>query len=189
MNTSSNWQAPFDLFNQLDKDSAKLLFDLAEKRLKNILETADKTTNRAYIVLTATIPLVAFLFSALFKHYFGATDTHLSGLLLVACWLTILVSLISNAFLLRVAFPRDMHQVGREPKMLFTNELLTDTYYQEDKQAKMLLIYETEDLQQRIDYMQTQSNNRVYWFKTAVFLLFGYAFLCFIILSVLALFR
>lgn len=189
MKQSSDWRAPMELFEQIDKDAARFVFESAEKRLKNILETSDKTTTRAYSILTATIPLLAILFTALFKHHFGDAQSHLSGLLLTVSWITVIVCLVSSAMMLRVAFPRDMQQIGREPKLLFTPEMLTHDYYQHEKQLKLFLIYEMQDIQQRICFMQGQSNIRVGLFKKAIYLLFGYALLCFSILVVLALFQ
>jgi len=187
MDTVQTWSAPDAAFADLDKDAAKFLFDSTEKRLKNLLETSDKTTGRAITSLTFLIPLIAFLLSALFKHYFGSTAQSLSEQLLIISWLSCLVCLIAVSYFVRASFPRLMHQMGREPKALLTEEFLQNQYYQGESQYRRLLIGEIEEFQCRISFMQDQSNRRVEWIKVGFSLLGGYATLCFVSLMVWAL--
>ena len=183
------WSAPIDDFEKINKDSVKFIFETAEKRLKHLLEVSDRTTNRAYSFLTTCIPLVAFLLASLFKHYFGNEADNLPCFLLPLLWGAVLICIGSTALLLQVVTPRDMHQIGREPKHIFTKELLLDERYQNENQYKLLLVAETEEFQSRIDFMQSQSNNRVGKVKLALYLLVGCAFIALFDLLLLVLFQ
>lgn len=189
MTTQECWMAPDAAYADLHKESAKFLFDAAEKRLKNLLDVSDRTTNRAIGTFGLLIPLLGFLLAALFKHYFGKPTDQLAAFLLAVCWLSSWVCLISIGWLYRTAFPRDMHQMGREPRLLLNQELLTNEYYQGEKQYTRLLVAEIEDLQDRIRYMQAQSNQRVADIKKCFTLLAWYAGFCLLVLTVWGLFQ
>lgn len=189
MENTNPWRVPVEDLEKLDKDTAKFLFDYGEKRLKHLLEVSDRTTTRAISILTLSIPLVGFLLSALFKHYFGDDSSLLSIQILIACWVSIVVCLFCMICWGIVGFPRVMHQMGREPKVLFKKELIDNEYYLKENQFKLILIVETEELQQRIDYMQAQSNRRICILKTGLLTIAFYTGACFITLVLLVLFQ
>lgn len=182
------WIAPIDDLTKLDKDSAKFIFESGEKRLRHLLEVSDRTTNRTIAMLTGQIPLVAFILSLLFRHYVGAPENYLNPIMLGVSWASLIVSLISMILLGRIIFPRDMHQMGTEPKDLIIKDFVENPDYQNAHQYLLLLVIESESLQRRIDYMQDQSNRRVYLFKIALLIIAVYGLLCIAALVLLAIF-
>lgn len=182
----SDWQVPPEAFHYLDKESAKFLFDAAEKRLKHLLENSDRTTNRAIGLASLLIPLLAFLLTSLSNHYFAQPPKSLSCLLLVFCWLSLWTCALVINMLVRAAFPRDKHQLGREPHLVLTQDLLENEFYQKEAQYLRLLVQEIEDLQNRIHYMQQQNNQRTALVTTCFRVLGGYAFISVLLLTVLA---
>ena len=183
------WEAPIKDLNLLNKDAAKFVFESAEKRLKHLLEVSDRTTNRAVAVVTALIPLTAFLLTTLYKHYWGGIESLLEDKMILLVWASIVVCLISLVLFGIVIFPRNMHQMGREPNQLFTEEFLEDEYYQDELQYKSYLVSETEDFQGRITFMQVQNNRRIKLFKWALLAIVFYSALLFFILTVVGIFR
>jgi hypothetical protein len=174
-----SWIAPVVSLPLLDKESAKFVFESAEKRLKHILDVSDRTTNRSISILTGIIPLLAFLLTGLFKHFFGKPEDAFSNQSLVICWISVIVCLLVIVLLGVVAFPRNMHQMGREPKFLYIKDFVDNDSYKNELQYKLYLVAETEDLQQRIDYMQAQSDFRVKLLKTTFLVIVFYFLACF----------
>lgn len=187
MPDTSTRTPPFLDIKNLDKDAVKFIFESGEKRLKHLLEVSDRTTNRAFTILSGLIPLVAFLLSVLYKHYFGGAAGLLAAELFWLSWLSLVAALAAMILLTLIVFPRSMHQLGREPKKLLTVDLLQHEYYTDS--YKLLLYIESEELQGRIDYMQRQSNRRVRLFKAALMIIAGYALLCFAAIALWAVSR
>ena len=171
------WNAPIADIRKLTDSSGKYILEQAEKRLRHLLELSERTTNRAIAILSGLIPVNIYLITLIFNNYYSKTGS-LSLPLITLCWISLAVIFVSIILSSYVAFPRDMHQVGSEPKNIFTDELMKSDFYVNELQCLTIIVGEIEDLQNRIDFMQEQNNKRVVLTKIS-FAIFGiYAVLC-----------
>ena len=164
-NKDFSWDSELDNFEKIDKDLMKFYFEQAEKSLKSTLELADKISVRAYALLAVIVPVLSIIFSYLSKNYFG-TEL-LSCQLLGLLWLLFIPVGISFVLLVKVVFPKDYYQLGREPKYIVKKEYYDNPEYPKEESYKLMLSYELENYQYRISYMDNINNSRVKLIKTA----------------------
>ena len=171
------WNAPIVDIRKLTESSGKYILDQAEKRLRHLLELSERTTNRAIAILSGLIPVNIYLITLIFNNYYSKTGG-LTLPLITLCWISLVVIFVSIILSSYVAFPRDMHQMGSEPKNIFINELIESDFYINELQCLTIIVSEIEDLQNRIEFMQKQNNNRVVITKIS-FAVFGiYSIIC-----------
>ena len=167
------WESGLDNFEKIDKDLVKFYFDQAEKSLKSTLELADKISIRAYALLATCIPFLTIIISLLSKNYLGSEL--LSCQLLLILWVLLIPISFCFISLLKVAFPKDYHQLGREPKYIVEEKYYNNPEYPGESSYKLMLSYEIEEYQNRITYMDKMNNSRVEMikivFKVATFTL------------------
>jgi hypothetical protein len=159
------WDSELDNFEKIDKDLMKFYFEQAEKSLKSTLELADKISVRAYALLAVVVPVMSIIFSNLSKNYFGIEL--LSCQLLGLLWLLLIPIAISFVLLIKVVFPKDYYQLGREPKYIVKKEYYDNPEYPKEESYKLVLSYELENYQYRVSYMDDMNNIRVKSIKTA----------------------
>ena len=171
------WNAPINDIKKLTDTSGKYILEQAEKRLRHLLELSERTTNRAIAILSGLIPVNIYLITLIFNNYYSKTGI-LSLPLITLCWISLGVIFVSIVLSSYVAFPRDMHQMGSEPKNIFTEEIIESNYYINELQSLTIIVSEIEDLQNRIEFMQKQNNKRVVITKIS-FSIFGiYSIVC-----------
>jgi hypothetical protein len=169
-------------FEDLKDESAKFVYENACKRLENILDTSEKTTNRATYIILGIIPFIGFVLTNLYKYY--SNESPLICFVLYLNWSAIIVSLILLAFLIYIVSPREMYQPGLEPSSLIVDDFLKHPKYQEE-QYKRMLVKSFELLQGKIEYMQSQTDKRVILYKYSLLGIFAYFIVVLIIMTII----
>lgn len=151
------WDYPEIDFNTVDKEYLKCCFEMAEKRLKSTLEVSALATTRAFQTLTAIVPAITLAVASILTK---ALD-HKVHEVIVPAAIGIFFGMLAFIRLYRVIETRDMHQIGREPSALLKLEYYASKDYANDASYKLLLTLMMVDYQERIDFMDTQNEERV----------------------------
>lgn len=173
------WEITPELdYQKLDKDYLKLCLDLAEKELKSAVETASNATNRGYQALLAIVPSMTLLMSTLLTLMQTGKLDKLTLLICIAIGWNLF-----RAFkcLYEVVFPRDMYNIGGQPRTFFIQDHHVDTEKNQEASLKRLIAIQLEQYQIRVDFMHSQNAVRVHKVKDAFkkvsnsfFILLGY---------------
>ena len=108
----------------------------------------------------------------------------LSCQLLALLWLLLIPVAISFVLLVKVVFPKDYYQLGREPKYIVKKEYYDNPEYPKEESYKLMLSYELENYQYRISYMDAMNNDRVESIKKAFRVSMGTLAIFFLILII-----
>lgn len=160
----TRWISEVEDFEKIDKEFVKHCFDSAEKRLRSALEVSDKATTRAFQTLTAIVPSLTIVLTTVISQ---ALKHELKSNVLIPCAIALLLGTIAFVQLYKVIFPREMHQLGYEPKELLVKEYFDNENFKGEASFKLLLISHLEDYQEQIQFMDKQNAQRVQGVKDA----------------------
>jgi hypothetical protein len=167
-------------FGVVSANAMRFVFEQAEKRLKSTLDMADRITVRAYAVLVLLVPCLSAVIGIFRNDLKGCTNAE--WLLLMCCVVGLCVVLM---LIVKIIYPRDMHQLGREPKVIALPEYYENPDYPHEESYVLLLTFEIEDYQSRIDYMEKQNSKRIYLLKWAycVFVVLFFVLVLFVLFN------
>lgn len=150
---------------EIDIETAKFLFDQAEKLLTSTVETGGILTDRALGLLRFEIPALAALVG-----YLATTKNSNDLAFQIGLYLSI-VLLICTFLSAMMYWVTPVMDKGSQPKLLAIKELFK---YNEDEQVLTFIVNEIESYQLRISHNMSYNKKRVQWFKLTIgTLIFG----------------
>ena len=112
-------------------------------------------TTRAFQTLTAIVPAITLAVASILSKGLEHREV------IVPAGIGIFFGMLAFIRLYRVIETRDMHQIGREPSALLKVEYYANKDYANDASYKLLMVLLMVDYQERIDFMDTQNEQRV----------------------------
>lgn len=159
MDKPETWQCPIEDIAAIDKDLLKFYFDQAEKCLKSSIDLSDRITIRSYALLGVVIPVISLILGALAKSDFlGDPLSKNSHYILFVILVPLLVCF---KILIWIVFPKEYTFLGSIPRNKVIASIFDNPEFKDINSYKLMLTFELEDYQIRIDYVDFQNGKRV----------------------------
>jgi len=139
-----------DFITKLSVDTARFVYDEAQKYLAETIETAKILTDRAVSIMQFTIPVSIGIILLLFDHHNSRLLTHISIIALLGC-------LIVTWNCLKVYQLYQILPVGNTPERVITVKKLEGD---DEKQLKTFLISAILSTQKSIEFNRNENKTR-----------------------------
>lgn len=127
------------------------MFVQSEKRLDETIKSSESITSRAYKILPIGLTMMVVSSGYIFKE-------KESQILFLAALFTLSWSMISMFLIIRAIWPYAIHVLGSPPKQIFDEEFVDG--FKKDQQFKVLILIQSEDFQERIDFNDSSNKKR-----------------------------
>lgn len=151
------WESPINDWELIDTESYKLILSEADKTLKDISDDSEKTSTRAYGIITILIIVFGAVITGMLKCFSSQeTITLALGFLAEAI-------VITGVFytLYEVIKPRTFYRIGTEPKDLLISRYFERTDYDDTDKLRRLYLHAIEQYQDKITLNEEINKTRI----------------------------
>ena len=156
------WNSNLSNWKNVPTETYKFFYESGEKRLKEILDEAEKITSRSYSMIGLTIPVLSLSIAELIKNY------ERPDVLTLLAVLAIVVSGFILYKLIQIVNVRDVWYLGTEPEKIVTDDFTVSNSLSQDELTKALYLSEIEQIQHKVSSNKNVNNQRIDKFKSCV---------------------
>ena len=153
------WESNLSEWKSVPIEKYKFYFETGEKRLKEVLDEAEKITSRSYSLIAITIPILSLSIAELLKNFSQPTSLTLLSVLAIILTSYILFSLI------KVVNVRDVWYLGTEPCQIVNDTFNKSDRLSQDDLTKALYLSEIEQIQHKVSSNKEVNSKRIAKFK------------------------
>lgn len=169
MEHKNKWNPDVD-YKQIPKDVIIFMYNEGVKKLESILSIRDSITQKSYILLSITIPLLSVLVSNVINQRGWIQFVSIS---------CTIISIIAILLLYKLIKPRGGFEIGIDPKIICKKEEMDFSGMKDEHKVSVIYFYELSHVQDKITQMRNQNIERTNTFNMVLFM--------FVITSVVAL--
>lgn len=156
------WKSKLSDWKSIPVDRYKIFFELAEKRLKDILDESEKITSRSYSLIALIIPVLSLSIAELLKNY------QAPNILTIIATIGIVLSSWTLYSLIQIINVRDIWYFGTEPLDILIDDFNSSESLSQEELTKALYLSEIEQTQHKISSNKKVNNTRISKFKTCL---------------------
>jgi hypothetical protein len=159
MSTIEPWESPVSDIAAINKELLKFYFDQTEKCLKSSIDLSDRISTRCYALLAILLPAISIVIGYLVKIVILKEDSvpAMHGFLCTA----LMPLLAGLSLLISAVFPKEYTYLGSSPRNKMVERVFDNEDFKDENSYKLMLVYEIEEYQGRIDYVDSQNKTRV----------------------------
>lgn len=152
MSIDDKWSPDFKKWYNINKDSYKLIFEQAEKKMEEVISESESITNKSIKIVAAISAMFAFFVGFLIQKNIPAGYSSVF----------IIVFIINVTGVLFLIFPKEVRGRGIAPKILIPKNFDADD--DKDYQEHMIYYSGIIILQNNIDFMIKKNTSRAKWY-------------------------
>lgn len=165
------WESPISNIGAIDKELLKFYFDQAEKCLKASVDLSERISARCYALLATIIPIMGVIVGTLAKNVIFEEQMSIEAVCFLFC--ALVPAVICFGLLLWAVFPKNYTFIGSNPRDKIQANIYDNPDFVGDHSYKLMLTFEIEEYQGRIDYADLQNAQRITRVKYAFYVILG----------------
>ena len=152
MSTDNKWYPDFKKWYDVNKESYKIVFEQAEKRMEDVLSESESITNKSIKMIAAVAAMFAFFVGFLVQKNIPIGYNSI--------FIVVFVANVTG--ILFLIFPKEVRSRGVSPQKLLPKNL--DAEDDKNYQEQMIYYSGIVILQDNIDFMIEKNTNRARWY-------------------------